>query len=140
MKWNKKVMTAALAAMMTLGTLGTSFAAGLGTIDMSVLLQKHPQFPKAMTEWQTDVTNTQKDFQAELKKTSDKKAQEELVKKYNADLNKKRIALFNPLEKDVLEKTKQVQKEKSLDYIVLKGAVVIGESQDITNDVAAKLK
>lgn len=137
---NKKIMTAVVTVAMTIGTMGSTFAAGLGTIDMAVLLQSHPEFQQTMTTWQKDVQKVQKDFQSEAKKTTDKKAQEALVQKYNTQLNKKRIALFNPLEKDILEKTKQVKQEKNLDYVVLKGAVVDGQSQDITADVAAKLK
>ena len=38
----KAIATALMAAMMTVGTVGASFAAGLGTIDMAALLQKHP--------------------------------------------------------------------------------------------------
>lgn len=137
---NKKIMTAVMAAMMTMGTMGSTFAAGLGTIDISALLQSHPKFQQTVTTWQKDVQKAQKGFQNEVKKTSDKKAQEALVQKYNAQLNKQRIDLFSPLEKDILEKTKQVKQEKNLDYIVLKGSVVDGQSQDITADVAAKLK
>ena len=62
------------------------------------------------------------------------------MQKYNAQLNKQRIDLFSPLEKDILAKTKEVKQEKNLDYIVLKGSVVEGQFQDITADVAAKLK
>ena len=79
-------------------------------------------------------------FQKELKKTNDKAAQQALVQKYNTKLNQQRIALFSPLEKDILAKTQAVQKEKDLDYVVLSGSVVIGQAQDITKDVAAKLK
>lgn len=137
---NKKVMTAAMAAMMTIGTMGSTFAAGLGTIDMSALLQSHPKFQQAMTTWQKDVQKAQTDFQKEAAKAKDKAAQEGLVQKYNTQLNKQRIELFSPLEKDILEKTKQVKTEKALDYVVLKGSVVEGSQQDITADVAAKLK
>ncbi len=137
---NKKIMTVVMAAAMTIGTMGSTFAAGLGTIDLSAVLQSHPKFQQTMTTWQKDVQKVQKDFQDEAKKTTDKKAQEELVQKYNMKLNKQRIALFSPLEKDILEKTKQVKQEKNLDYVVLKGSVVDGQSQDITADVAAKLK
>lgn len=137
---NKKVMTAAMAAMMTIGTMGSTFAAGLGTIDMSALLQSHPKFQQAMTTWQKDVQKAQTDFQKEAAKAKDKAAQEALVQKYNTQLNKQRIDLFSPLEKDILEKTKQVKTEKALDYVVLKGSVVEGSQQDITADVAAKLK
>lgn len=129
-----------MAAMMTVGTVGASFAAGLGTIDMAALLQKHPNYPKAMAQWRSDVEKAQKDFQDQVKKEKDPKAQQELAQKFNVQLNKQRIELFTPLEKDILEKTKQVKQEKSLDYVVLNGSVVDGQAQDITNDVAAKLK
>lgn len=136
----KAIVTAVMAAMMTVGTVGASFAAGLGTIDMAALLQKHPDYPKAMAQWRSDVEKAQKDFQDQVKKEKDQKAQQELAQKFNVQLNKQRIELFTPLEKDILEKTKEVKQEKSLDYVVLNGSVVDGQAQDITNDVAAKLK
>ncbi|NJE34335.1 OmpH family outer membrane protein [Megasphaera sp. SW808] len=136
----KAIATALMAAMMTVGTVGASFAAGLGTIDMAALLQKHPNYPKAMAQWRSDVEKAQKDFQDQVKKEKDPKAQQELAQKFNVQLNKQRIELFTPLEKDILEKTKAVKQEKGLDYVVLNGSVVDGQAQDITNDVAAKLK
>lgn len=136
----KAIATALMAAMMTVGTVGASFAAGLGTIDMAALLQKHPNYPKAMAQWRSDVEKAQKDFQDQVKKEKDQKAQQELAQKFNVQLNKQRIELFTPLEKDIVEKTKQVKQEKGLDYVVLTGSVVDGQAQDITNDVAAKLK
>ena len=135
----KAIATALMAAMMTVGTVGASFAAGLGTIDMAALLQKHPNYPKAMAQWRS-VEKAQKDFQDQVKKEKDPKAQQELAQKFNVQLNKQRIELFTPLEKDILEKTKAVKQEKGLDYVVLNGSVVDGQGQDITNDVAAKLK
>ena len=136
----KAIATALMAAMMTVGTVGASFAAGLGTIDMAALLQKHPNYPKAMAQWRSDVEKAQKDFQDQVKKEKDPKAQQELAQKFNVQLNKQRIELFTPLEKDILEKTKAVKQEKGLDYVVLNGSGVDGQGQDITNDVAAKLK
>ena len=65
---NKKIMTAVMAAMMTMGTMGSTFAAGLGTIDISALLQSHPKFQQTVTTWQKDVQKAQKDFQNEVKK------------------------------------------------------------------------
>lgn len=140
MNVRRKITTAALAAMMTVGSFGAAFAAGLGTVDLSELMQKHPSFQKTMTTWQADLNQTQKDYQSEAKNAKDQKAQEALVQKYNAKLNKQRIELFAPIEKDILQKTEEVKKEKNLDYVVVKGSVVLGDSQDITDDVAAKLK
>lgn len=136
----KAIATAVMAAMMTVGTVGASLAAGLGTIDMGALIQKHPDYPKAMAQWRSDVEKAQKDFQDQVKKEKDQKAQQELAQKFNVQLNKQRIELFTPIEKDILAKTKEVKNEKSLDYVVLNGSVVDGQAQDITNDVAAKLK
>ena len=94
----------------------------------------------SLASWQSDVLSAQQDFQKELKKPNDKAAQQALLQKYNTKLNQQRIALFSPLEKDILAKTQAVQKEKGLDYVVFSGSVVIGQAQDITKDVAAKLK
>lgn len=140
MKLRKMMMTTVAAAMLTFSAAGASFASGLGTINAGALLQQHPQYAKTMATWQSDVKSAQQDFQKELKKTSDKNAQQALVQKYNTKLNQQRIALFSPLEKDILAKTQAVQKEKGLDYVVLSGSVVIGQAQDITKDVASKLK
>ena len=126
--------------MLTVGAAGASFAAGLGTIDAAALLQNHPKYAKTMATWQADVKSAQDDFQRDLKKTNDQKAQQALVEKYNNKLNQQRIALFQPLEQDILAKTQAVQKEKGLDYVVLNGSVVVGQGQDITKDVAARLK
>lgn len=142
MKLKKLLLITTASAIMTLGTVASSFAAGLGTINPSALLQQHPRYAKAMQEWQKDVKSAQEDFQKEMKKTKDPKAQQALAQKYNARLNQQRISLFTPLEKDILLKTQAVQKEKGLDYIVLSGSVIIGQdqAQDITKEVAAKLK
>lgn len=140
MKLKQKITTAALAAMMTLGSFGATFAAGLGTIDVSALMQQHPAFAKTMEAWKADLTKAQKDYQNEAKNAKDQKSQQELAQKYNAKLNKQRIELFAPIEKDIMAKTEEVKKEKNLDYVVMKGTVVLGDQQDITNDVAAKLK
>ena len=88
----KAIATALMAAMMTVGTVGASFAAGLGTIDMAALLQKHPNYPKAMAQWRSDVEKAQKDFQDQVKKEKDPKAQQELAQKFNVQLNKQRSA------------------------------------------------
>ena len=140
MKLRKTIMAAVAAAMLTVGAAGASFAAGLGTIDAAALLQNHPKYAKTMATWQADVKSAQDDFRRDLKKTNDQKAQQALVEKYNNKLNQQRIALFQPLEQDILAKTQAVQKEKGLDYVVLNGSVVVGQGQDITKDVAARLK
>lgn len=140
MKLCKMMMTMAAAAMLTVGTAASAFAAGLGTIDASALLQQHPKYAQAMQSWQKDVKDAQSGLQKEMKGTTDQKAQQAILQKYNARLNQQRIALFSPLEKDILTKTQEVQKAKGLDYVVLNGSVVIGQAQDITKDVAAKLK
>lgn len=140
MKLRKMMMTMAAAAMLTVGTAASAFAAGLGTIDASALLQQHPKYAQAMQSWQKDVKDAQSGLQKEMKSTTDQKAQQAILQKYNARLNQQRIALFSPLEKDILTKTQEVQKAKGLDYVVLNGSVVIGQAQDITKDVAAKLK
>jgi outer membrane protein len=139
MKCRKQIITAVMAGLMTFGTFGGAFAAGLGTVDMSALMQRHPKFAQTMATWQNDVKKAQVSFQSEAKNTTDKNAQQALIQKYNTQLNQQRIALFGPLEKDILVKTNQVKAEKGLDYVVLRGAVVSGQSTDITSDVASKL-
>ena len=44
---NKKLVTLALAGMMTVSAFSGALAAGLGMIDMGHLVQQHPNFDKA---------------------------------------------------------------------------------------------
>lgn len=138
----KGKISALVASLMMATAMGTCFAAPVGTINMPTLLQQHPGFSKALTQWQKDVEKAQKDVQKEVSKLdkNDTKGQEAVLAKYNTQLNKQRIALFLPLEKDILAKTDEVRKEKKLDNVVMAGSVFIGEYQDLTNDVAKKLK
>ena len=113
MKLRKMMMTTVAAAMLTLSAAGASFASGLGTINAGALLQQHPQYAKTMATWQSDVKSAQQDFQKELKKTSDKNAQQALVQKYNTKLNQQRIALFSPLERISLLRPRPSRKKKA---------------------------
>ncbi len=140
MKLNKKVMTFVLAGVMTVGAFTGALAAGLGTVDMGYLMQQHRDFNKAAATWQSDVKAAQSDFASQSKDMKDNNAKQALAKQLTEKLNQQRQDVFGPLEKDVLAKIKLVKDEKGLDYIALKGAVVIGDSTDVTKDVAAKLK
>lgn len=140
MKLQKKLMTAVMAGVMTFGVFAGSMAAGLGTVDMAYLLQKHPGFAKASATWQSDVKKANADFAAQVKTKTTDKDKQDLARQFGAELNKTRIGLFGPLEKDIVVKTQEVKNEKGLDYVVLKGAVVLGTATDVTKDVEAKLK
>lgn len=137
---NKKLVTLALAGMMTISAFSGVLAAGLGTIDMGSLVQQHPGFPKAQATWQSDLKSTQAEFNAKVKDAKTDKDKQALATQYGTQLNKQRIALFMPIEKDIIAKTQKVSAQKGLDYVVLKGAVVVGTAQDITQDVAQSLK
>lgn len=142
MNLKKKTSALVVSLMMAAAAMGNCFAAPVGTINMPVLLQQHPGYAKAMSQWQKDVQKAQKDAQEEYNKVAktDTKGQQAVLEKYNTQLNKQRIALFLPLEKDILAKTDEVRKEKKLDNVVMQGSVFIGQYQDLTNDVAKKLK
>ena len=142
MNLKKKTSALVVSLMMAAAAMGNCFAAPVGTINMPALLQQHPGYSKAMSQWQKDVQKAQKDAQEEYNKVAktDTKGQQAVLEKYNTQLNKQRIALFLPLEKDILAKTDEVRKEKKLDNVVMQGSVFIGQYQDLTNDVAKKLK
>jgi outer membrane protein len=140
MNLRRKIVTMALAGVMTFGVFAGAMAAGLGVVDMGYLLQKHPGFAKASATWQSDVKKANADFASQVKGQATDKDKQELARKFNIQLNQDRINLFSPLEKDIITKTQEVKDEKGLDYVVLKGSVVFGTAQDITNDVEAKLK
>lgn len=137
---NKKLMTLVMAGMMTVGAFSGALAAGLGTIDMGYLVQQHPNYAKASASWQADLKNAQSDFNNQIKNAKTDKDKQALTREFSTKLNKQRIDLFLPIEKDIVAKTQQVSTQKGLDYVVLKGAVVVGTPQDITQDVAASLK
>ena len=142
MQMKKKIGTLMMSVMLAATALGGALAAPVGTLDMPQLIQQHPGFTKAMASWKTDVTKGQEGFQNEIKKDkiTDQKQQQDVAKKYADQLNKQRLDLFLPIEKDILAKADAVRKEKGLDNVVLKGSVLIGQYQDITADVAAKMK
>lgn len=56
--------------MMAAAAMGTCFAAPVGTINMPALLQQHPGYAKAMSQWQKDVQKAQKDAQEEYNKVA----------------------------------------------------------------------
>lgn len=137
---NKKLVTLALAGMMTVSAFSGALAAGLGMIDMGYLVQQHPNFDKASATWQADMKQAQNDFNSQVKDAKTDKDKQALANQFSTKLNKQRIDLFLPIEKDIVAKTQQVSTQKGLDYVVLKGAVVVGTPQDITQDVAQALK
>lgn len=137
---NKKIVTLALAGMMTISAFSGALAAGLGVIDMGVLVQQHPNFQKAQASWQADLKSAQTDFNTQVKTAKTDKEKQALSVKFAGQLNQQRVGLFAPIEKDIIAKTQQISKQKGLDYVVLKGAVVVGTPQDITQDVAQTLK
>jgi Skp family chaperone for outer membrane proteins len=140
MKIQKRLVTLALAGMMTLSAFSGVLAAGVGMVDMNYLMQQHPSFTKAAATWQADVKKAQSDFASRAQNLKTDKEKQDLAREFGANLNKQRLELFTPIEKDILAKTQDVKNAKSLDCVVLKGAVVLGDAQDITPDVAQKLK
>ena len=137
---NKKLATIIIAGCMTLSGAGSALAAGLGIVDFNFLEQRHPNFNNAVKQYQTDVQKLRTEF-AEKSKALANQEKQTMANEYNAKLNQQRIALFKPIDQDVLNAINKVRISKGLDYVAAKGYVLSGTVQaDITKEVAREVE
>lgn len=139
MKIQHRFITLGLGAMLTLGTVSLTWAAGLGIVDYNYLMQQHPDYRNAVVNYQTAVQKDRQEFDA-VANTKTETEKKQLIANYNTQLEKQRVALFSPIDQSIVAAIKKVQREKSLDFVAVKGFVVTGNTVDITNEVAEKLK
>jgi len=137
---NKKLATIIMAGCMTLSSVGSALAAGLGIVDFNFLEQRHPNFNNAVKQYQTDTQKYNAEYTEKSKGLTNQEKQT-MANEYNAKLNQRRIALFKPIDQDVLNAINKVRIQKGLDYIAAKGYVLSGTVQaDITKEVAREVE
>ena len=135
----KMLAVLVMTGCMTLSSVGSVFAAGLGVVDFTYLEQHHPHFASLTSQYQASVKKYQMEFNEKSKKMTNKQKQT-MINDYNAKLNQQRITLFRPMDQEVLNTINTVRVRKGLDYVAAKGYVFSGSGiVDITNDVAAQL-
>ena len=125
--------------MLTVISISGTLAAGLGVVDFTYLEQHHHQYAKAVATYQNDIKQYRSEFMAQEKKLTEPQKQQ-LIQSYNAKLDQNRIALFGPIDQDIVKQIKNVKNAKGLTNVAVKGYVIDGDVVDITNDVAQQLK
>lgn len=140
MEKRKFVLSVCVAAAVSVWTVSAAFAAGLGVVDFAYLERQHPQFSQGAATYQANIQKYRSEFIATEKSKTDVQKRQ-MIDSYNSKLDKERVDLFGPIDQDVLKLVKEVSLAKKLDYVVAKGAVIIGQQTvDITEEVAAKVR
>lgn len=139
MSMRKVLASFLLTGIVSLSSLTSAFAAGLGIVDFYYIEQHHPNYNDAVKQYQTDVRKSQTEYAAKSKELANKEKQT-MANEYNTKLNQQRIALFKPIDQDVLNVINKVRTRKGLDYVAAKGYVLSGAGiVDITSDVEQEI-
>jgi|GEM_PF-237090 len=140
MEKRKFVLSVCIAAAVSVWTVSAAFAAGLGVVDFAYLERQHPNFSQGAAAYEANIQKYRSEYiEAGKSKTDVQKRQ--MIDSYNGKLDKERIDLFKPIDLDILKLIKETSEAKKLDYVVAKGAVIIGQqTADITEEVAAKVR
>ena len=137
----RKLRIMVMTGIVSVGCMAGVLAAGIGVVDFGYVEHQHPQFQQAVTTYQSDIQQYRTEYTQKSKALNDTQ-KKQMVADYNAKLNQQRIALFQPIDKDVLNAINKVRASKGLDYIAAKGYVLSSTTQivDVTNDVAMQVK
>lgn len=122
-----------------IGIASTVSASGMGVVDYQYLVVHHPNYQTTTQTYSSFVKKYREEFNSIAVGKSDAEKQQ-LVNNYNEQLKTQREQLFIPIGNSILDAVKKVKSSKGLDFVVIKGSVLIGKTVDITNDVLAKLK
>jgi outer membrane protein len=141
MNLKKKAVSMVATTLLTMGCVSGSLAAGIGVVDFGYAERQHPQFQQAVTSYQSSIQQYRTEFTQKSKNLNDTQKQQ-MISDFNAKLNQQRVALFQPIDKDVLNAINKVRAAKGLDYIAVKGYVLSSTTAivDITNDVVQQVK
>jgi outer membrane protein len=121
----------ALVGMMSVVTAASTFAAGVGYVNFAYLVQHHRDFPKYQAQMQGAIKTANDEWKqkaASLKTDQDRQALENQLAQR---LNQLETSLYGPIQKDIVDKTEQVRKDKNLDCIVVQGQIIAGEDNAI---------
>ena len=126
---------------MALTVVGASqvFAASIGLVNLGSVMQHHKDFAKARNTINQLVVSYRNDFNAKYAKKPVAERRK-MVEAYNAQLQRDKARLFNPINKEINIDINTVAKEKHLAGVAVAGSVIEGQTVDITKDVIAQLK
>ncbi|MCH3914985.1 MAG: hypothetical protein LKJ99_06300 [Acidaminococcaceae bacterium] len=126
---------------MALTVVGASqvFAASIGLVNLGTIIQHHKDFPKAKSTLEQLVVNYRNDFNTKYAKKPVAERRK-MVEAYNAQLQRDKARLFNPINKEINIDINTVAKEKHLAGVAVAGSVIEGQTVNITNAVIAQLK
>ena len=133
----KKTAAAAIAALMTAGSIVSASAAGIGFVNSAALLQAHPKMEKAQLDMRNAAQKAQENFNSRANGKSDQEKQQ-IATEIQRDLDQKEASVMQPILNDIRKAIQQVRQEQGLDVILDGGAVVDGGT-DVTSAVSAKI-
>ncbi|VBB09259.1 chaperone protein skp [Lucifera butyrica] len=145
-----KIVTLAIVAFFVLGFVGLAatqsgriYAAAaantsnVGVVNYQLLLQSHPDIPKAQAAMKTEAESAQKDFDAKSATMNDKEKQDYYMQ-LQQRLSNKQQELMGPIHDSITAAIKAVADAKGITVVLDKSNVVYG-GQDITDDVMKKI-
>lgn len=142
MKLEKQLAAIAMVGMMSAAAAATTFAAGVGYVNFDALVQNHKDFPKVSAQMQAAIKSANDEFSKKAPSMKTDQEKQALGKQLAQKLNDLENSLITPIEKDVVEKTEKVRKDKGLDCIVVQGSIIAGADNavDETADVGRLLQ
>ena len=136
----KKTILLALGVLTaTMGSAITANAA-TGIVNLNQVLANDPAFVQASKQFNQETMKLQAEYDKKSKNMTQAQKQE-LMKGYQAQLDKKNAELVQPIQKKVDDAVAKIAKEKNLDTIVIPGGYVYGHIDvDITGDVQKAIR
>lgn len=146
-----KIISLTVAVLFMLGVVGlalsqsgktsvasaASSSSNIGVVNYQLLMQQHPDMPKAQETMRAAVEEANKDYEAKVATMNDKEKQDYGVQ-LQQGLKVKEQQIFDDMMKKVDATIKTVAEAKGLSVIMDKANVVYG-GQDITDEVGKKL-
>jgi outer membrane protein len=144
----KKVTSMLLAGLVLLGAAGLAAALPnqahaatapiVGVVDIGLLVNQHPDTPKANETIKTEAQAAEKEFDGKAAGLGDKEKQD-LRAQLLQRVGQKQQELFKGIADKIDAAVKEVAKAKGLTVVVQKSSIVYG-GLDITEDVLKKLQ
>ena len=110
----------------------------IGYVDMQKLFQNHPQKKSSEEKLEGDAKKFKKELETKGK-TMDKEERQELLKKYQEELNSQEQELINQVLADINEKIRKVADRREISIILDKSAVIYG-GHNLTSEVLTEIK
>ena len=131
----KKLMTLLMSAVMALGISASAFAAPVGVVNVTAVLNSYPGITESVAQ---EKTRLQEEFNKQSANMSDaeKQALAEKLSKQLADFEQKKMA---PVQRKINKTILDVAKANNIDSVVNMNAMVAG-GKDLTEEVIKALK